>query len=327
MKIEFKINEKHYGKRFDSVIWEIINLPHLSRNYLSSLIKTHKILVSGEKKKPGYRLKPGDIIIGIIPEPTKLKNKISISPEPIHIKIIYEDDHIIVINKDAGIVVHPAAGNLSGTLVNALYHHIPDIKNIGEDPLRPGIVHRLDKDTTGIMVIAKNNEAFNFLKNEFKYRRVIKKYLCIVTGNLQENSGEIAFPIGRDKIKRKRMSINAPNSRKAETLWKVKKRFNIATLVEAELKTGRTHQIRVHFRAINHPLVGDPLYGFKKRKTKNNNFLANMEKDITRQMLHSWKLSFKHPLSGEQIDFKAPIPCDMKKNLTALSHYLRKQSQ
>ncbi len=316
MEVLFKINKEDYGQRLDFTLSKISN--SWSRNYASNLIKSGLIVVSGQRKKTGYRLKPGDIITGTIPD---CKDEISILPEPLDIDILYEDNHILVVNKRAGMVVHPASGNFSGTLVNALFYHFPEIKNVGENPLRPGIVHRLDKDTTGIMVVAKNNFAFNFLKNEFKQRRVFKKYLCLVKGNIKENSGRITFPIGRDRIKRKRMSVNALNSKHAETLWRVRKRFDIATFLEAELKTGRTHQIRVHFKALGHPLVGDTTYGFKRRKRskKNKDFLSIMEKNISRQMLHSWKLCIRHPFSGKKFNFTAPLPDDMKQVLFSLS--------
>ncbi len=315
MEVSFKINKEDYGQRLDFTLSKISD--SWSRNYASSLIRSGHIRVSGQRKKIGYRLKPGDLITGTIPDRNE---EISILPEALDIDILHEDKHILVINKRAGMVVHPASGNFSGTLVNALFYHFPKIKSVGENPLRPGIVHRLDKDTTGIMVIAKNNSAFNFLKKEFKQRRVFKKYLCLVAGNIKENSGRITFPIGRDRIKRKRMSVNAPHSKHAETLWCVRKRFDVATFLEAELKTGRTHQIRVHFRALGHPLVGDGTYGFKrKRPAKNKNFLSIMEKNISRQMLHSWKLSIRHPFTGRKFNFTAPVPDDMKQMLFNLS--------
>jgi len=316
MEVSFKINQEYYGQRLDFTLSKISD--SWSRHYASNLIKSGHIRVAGQRKKTGYRLKPGDIITGTIPD---CKDEISILPEAIDIDIVYEDNHILVVNKRPGMVVHPASGNFSGTLVNALLYHFPEIKNVGENPLRPGIVHRLDKDTTGIMVIAKNNSAFNFLKKEFKQRRVFKKYLCLVTGNIKENSGKMTFPIGRDRIKRKKMSVNALHSKHAETLWRVRKRFDIATFLEAELKTGRTHQIRVHFKALGHPLVGDKTYGFKRKKrpAKNKNFFTIIEKNISRQMLHSWKLSIRHPFSGRKVDFTAPVPDDMKQVIFSLS--------
>ncbi len=315
MEFEFKIESKHCGKRLDSVLSELTATPSLSRSNISYLIRTNHIFVSGKIKKPGYRLKPGDVITGTVPEQ---QNRISISPEPIPIEVIHEDDHIIVVNKRAGMVVHPAPGNFTGTLVNALIYRVPEIKNIGEDLQRPGIVHRLDRDTTGVMVVAKNNCAFDFLKKEFKQRRVTKKYLCLVAGNIKENSGRIVMPVGRDRIRRKKMSVNAPHARHAETLWRIRKKFNIATFLEVELKTGRTHQIRVHFRAIGHPLMADSVYGFKRKKNRKDIF-SMLEKTVSRQMLHSWKLGFIHPFSGKKLCFQAPMPSDMRQTLIRLS--------
>ncbi len=313
MEIKFKITLDNQGKRLDYVLADLLS--HCSRNYASGIIKKGNILVSGTIKKPSYRLRKGDIITGRIPQ----EQKISILPESIDIDIIHEDSQIIVVNKKADMVVHPAPGNYSGTLVNALLYHLPGLKEVGENALRPGIVHRLDKDTTGVMVVAKNNSAFNFLKKEFKERRIVKKYLGIVSGKIKEDSGRITLPIGRDKVKRKRMSTNSSHARHAETLWHVRKRFDIATFVEVELKTGRTHQIRVHFRAIGYPLMGDRVYGFRKAKARNKKDpLAVLEKDIPRQMLHARKLDFRHPFSGKKITFKASVPDDMKHLLVRL---------
>ncbi len=315
MEILFKITKDNYGQRLDATLSTMCT--SLSRNYAAHLIKSGCILVSGEKKKITYKLKIGETITGLIPEQ---EDTVSILPEDLAINIIHEDSDILVVNKGAGMVVHPAPNNFSGTLVNSLLNRVPEIRTVGEDSLRPGIVHRLDKDTTGAMVVAKNNSAFNFLKKEFKERRVVKKYLCIVSGNIKEDSGRIAFPIGRDRIKRKRMSTNSSHTRHAETLWRVRKRFDIATLVEAELKTGRTHQIRVHFRALGYPLLGDRVYGFRRRKTKRHKtHLSIIESRISRQMLHSWKLGFRHPFSGEKLNFTASVPDDMKQLLCSLS--------
>ena len=314
MKVEFKITRDDQDKRLDYTLAGLLG--NFSRNYVSGIIKAGGILVSGEIKKPGYRLKSGDIITGLIHE----EDSIPILPESLRIDIIHEDSHIIVVNKKAGMVVHPAPGHFSGTMVNALLYHLPEIKNVGQDELRPGIVHRLDKDTTGLMVVAKNNSAFNFLKKEFKQRRVVKKYLGLVAGDLKEDSGSITFPIGRHAINRKKMSTTAPRARHAETLWRVRKRFDGATLIEAELKTGRTHQIRVHFRAIGNPLMGDRVYGFRKtRAAKKKDPLSVLERDLSRQMLHAWKLSFRHPFSGRKLDFTACVPDDMKQLLDRLS--------
>ncbi|MEA1968478.1 MAG: RluA family pseudouridine synthase [Thermodesulfobacteriota bacterium] len=306
MKIEFEITEEFQGERVDHAV--ALYVKTCSRSVAASLIKSGDILVSGEKKKPGYRIKSGDMIVGTVSdEPRPV-----IAGEVLEIDILHEDSHIIVLNKKAGMVVHPAPGNYSGTLVNALLHHYPLLKNVGKDIVRSGIVHRLDKDTSGVMVVAKNDSAFRFLQNEFKQRRVVKKYFALVTGNMKNDSGSITLPIGRHPVKRKIMSTKSKSARHAITLWQVKKQFNGASFVEVELKTGRTHQIRVHFRSLGHPLIGDRVYGFKKRSKKRKDSGSLIENQVLRQMLHAGKLSFRHPWSGRRVDFKAPLPDDFK---------------
>jgi 23S rRNA pseudouridine1911/1915/1917 synthase len=199
-------------------------------------------------------------------------------------------------------VVHPAPGNPSKTLVNALLHHCPHLEHPGENvPERAGIVHRLDKDTSGVLVAAKSRRAFEFLQKEFKQRRVQKLYLALAIGTLEESAGRIVLPIGRHPVKRKIMAVNTERARHAETLWRVLERLDGHTLMEVELKTGRTHQIRVHFRALGYPLAGDMVYGFRRKKTI----------DTPRQMLHARTLGFRHPWSGQRVEFTAPLPTDM----------------
>ena len=297
MKVNINIPEDLKDTRLDTVISG--SYKDCSRRMAAKLINTSKIFVNNEKKKPGYKVRPNDIITGIIPA-SDIDTRVL--PENIHLDIEFEDDHIIVINKNPGMVVHPAPGNLSGTLVNALLFHEPKIKEVGEDRFRSGIVHRLDKDTSGLMVVAKTKEALHFLQKEFKQRRVEKKYLALVFGSFPEDQGEINLPIGRHPVKRKIMAINHEDGKPARTCWKVKKRFKTACLVEALLKTGRTHQIRVHFYAIDYPLIGDLVYQPRRYRKK---------KSIApRQMLHSWQLAFRHPYSGRKMFFKAELPED-----------------
>ncbi len=305
MKINIKIPENLKDTRLDTVIATFSKA--CSRSLAVKLINTSAILVNNEKKKPGFKVKPGDIITGIIPDPDIA---IPVLPENIHMDIEFEDAHIIVINKKPGMIVHPGSGNLTGTLVNALLFHEPKIKGVGQDPFRCGIVHRLDKDTSGLMVVAKTQTALDFLQKEFKQRRVAKKYLALIFGNLPEDQGEINLPLGRHPVKRKLMAINHKDGKPARTCWKIKKRFKTACLVEALLKTGRTHQIRVHFYAIDHPLVGDRIYQPRRYRKK---------KSIApRQMLHSWQLAFRHPYSGKKMQFKADLPEDFLKTETLL---------
>ena len=305
MKININIHSELKGTRLDTVISEFDK--DCSRSRAAWLIHNSHILVNKLSKKPGYKVKRGDILTGEI---LKEDSDMIVSPENIELNIIFEDDHIIVINKTPGMVVHPAPGNMSRTLVNALLFHNPSIKDAGEDPFRSGIVHRLDKDTSGLMVVAKTNNALDFLQKEFKQRRVGKKYLALITGNISDDHGQINLPIGRHLKKRKIMAVNHETGKTAITCWKVKTRFKAACLVEALLKTGRTHQIRVHFYSIDHPLIGEQIYNYRRYRKR---------KSIApRQMLHSWKLAFCHPYSGRKISFTAKLPQDFIQTVSML---------
>lgn len=270
-----------------------------SRKRAALLINNGRILVNQTIKKPGYRVKIKDEITGTIPE---IESDPCIQPQKIDLDILYEDDYLMVINKQVGLVVHPGPGNQAGTLVNALLHHFPEIKKTSQDRFRPGIVHRLDKDTSGLMVVAKTIRSLKFLQKEFKQRRVTKKYLALVHGQMPEAKGEVILPIGRHPVKRKLLTIRPDNGKQAVTLWSVQKEFNTASLVEVLLKTGRTHQIRVHFYAIDHPLIGDRVY--QPRRFRKQKSIA------PRQMLHSWKLGFRHPYSGKRLNFEMLPPED-----------------
>jgi len=306
------VNEHESGRRLDVIIAS--HIPDCSRSFSVSLIQKGEILVQGEVKKPGYRVKTGDNISINIPAPEPILSE----PEPHDIDILYEDKHIIVINKEPGLVVHPAPGHNKGTLVNRLLYHCPELEGIG-GKLRPGIVHRLDKDTSGTMVAAKNDAAHINLAAQFKSRKIIKIYLALVHGVVKSESGSISLPIGRHPSDRKKMSTVSRKSRSAETFWKVIERFNGATLLELDLKTGRTHQIRVHCAAINHPIVGDPIYGGKKAAKKLlTKDTSNKTISAPRQMLHAWRLEFTHPATGEVMSFESPIPQDIKKVIEIL---------
>jgi 23S rRNA pseudouridine1911/1915/1917 synthase len=298
------------GKRLDLLVAS--RIPDCSRSVAANLIRNGKIKVQGDAKKPGYRTKTGDEICGHIPLPEPVLFK----PEPIPIDILYEDDDIIVVNKPPGLVVHPAPGHYSGTLVNALLYHCPDLEGIGGE-IRPGIVHRLDKDTSGVLVVAKNGRAHHNLALQFKLRRVKKEYLALVHGKMESDSGTILLPIGRHPVDRKKMSTRSRKSRVAETIWQVKEKFDKATLVELNLKTGRTHQIRVHFAAINHPIVGDPVYGGRKAGKKVE-YGKNLFISVSRQMLHARRLGFTHPVTQKTLSFEAPIPPDIENVLKKL---------
>jgi 23S rRNA pseudouridine1911/1915/1917 synthase len=300
-----------HNRRLDAVV--AAHLPDCSRSLAANLIGNQKVLVENQPKKPGYRVKSGEQILVRIPEPEPVEYK----PEPIPLNILYQDSDIVVLNKQAGIVVHPAPGHGSGTLVNALLYHCPDLEGIGAE-IRPGIVHRLDKDTSGTMVVAKNAQTLDGLARQFKARSVRKKYLALVYGELKKDAGTIDLPIGRHPVHRKQMSTTTRKGRKAETVWKVREQYPGIALLELTLKTGRTHQIRVHCAAMGHPIVGDPVYGPCKSLTKltKNNFrlppaVINLLKKLPRQMLHAWQLAFNHPRTEERLSFESPLPQDM----------------
>jgi len=306
------VNEHESGMRLDVIIASHIS--DCSRSFSASLIQKGEILVQGEVKKPGYRVKTGDNISINIPAPEPVLSE----PEPGDIDILYEDKHIIVINKEPGLVVHPAPGHNKGTLVNRLLYHCPELEGIG-GKLRPGIVHRLDKDTSGTIVAAKNDAAHINLAAQFESRKIKKLYLALVYGVVKSESGSISLPIGRHTSDRKKMSTVSRKSRSAETFWKVIERFNGATLLELDLKTGRTHQIRVHCAAINHPVLGDPVYGGKKAAKK-------LHTSVPRQMLHAWRLEFAHPVTGEAMSFESPVPPDMGKVIEMLRNNAKSSS-
>lgn len=304
------VDESDTGKRLDAVVAYVIS--DCSRSYAAKLIIEGHIQVQGENKKPGYRVRAGEKIEARVPAPVPAV----FEPEAIEIDILYEDEHLIAINKRAGIVVHPAPGHYSGTLVNALLHHCPDIGTISGE-IRPGIVHRLDKDTSGTLVVAKSSAIHENLSMQFKSRTIKKEYLALVHGEMTCNSGSINLPIGRHPVHRKRMSTKSRKGREAETLWEVRERFKNATLITVNLKTGRTHQIRVHCAAINHPVIGDRVYCTKKVGSDLFNRIDFKEK-VKRQMLHAWRLKIFHPALQKEMTFESPIPQDMEELIKAL---------
>ncbi|SFE40415.1 23S rRNA pseudouridine1911/1915/1917 synthase [Thermoanaerobacter thermohydrosulfuricus] len=287
-KIVLQGEKEDEGKRIDVFLAAELDY---TRSYIKKLIVDGLVFVNGKTVKPSYKVKENDEVVVNIPE----VEKIDVMPENIPLDILYEDDDIIVISKPQGMVVHPAPGNYSGTLVNALLYHCKNLSGIN-GILRPGIVHRLDKDTSGVMVVAKNDKAHISLSNQIKERSVFKKYVAIVEGVIKDEAGEIEAPIGRHPVDRKKMAV-IEEGRYALTLYKVLERFKENTLVEAVIKTGRTHQIRVHMAYIGHPVVGDPVYGFKKQKFK-----------LEGQALHSRVLGFMHPTKGVYMEFEAPLP-------------------
>lgn len=302
------IPNKYAGQRLDVTLRYL--LPELSRSSIVQLIRHQNVRIEQLELKPNYRLKGGErveVILSTVSEPTAL------APQPIALNIIHEDEDIIVVDKASGMVVHPAPGNCQNTLVNALLYRFPELNKVGMID-RPGIVHRLDKDTSGVMVIAKNQFSLTHLAAQFQHRTVEKKYLAIVWGVPKKSEGEISYPIGRHPIDRKKMSINSRKGRHALTLWQVKAHYSGMTLLELEIKTGRTHQIRVHCAAINHPIVGDAVYGKQNKVELRSDItqdIATRIARVKRQMLHAWQLSIIHPRTQESMLFKAPIPSDM----------------
>ncbi len=314
-KLQAEIQDE--GIRLDAYL--AVRIAELSRSYATALIQQNQILVNTKPQKPSYKLRSGDRISVHIPPPVPTR----ILPESINLDIIFEDRDFIILNKPAGLVVHPAAGHSSGTLVNALIHYCPDLEGIGGEQ-RPGIVHRLDKDTSGLMIVAKNATTHNLLSQQFKDRRIKKQYLAIISGAPTNDNGRIDLPIGRHQVDRKKMSTRSARGRLSVTAWRVIKRYRGAAMIEADLITGRTHQIRVHFQAIGHPLIGDPVYGNKRILRQHlgpQNPLNHLLTSIRRQMLHAHRLILKHPQSWQPMTFTAPIPQDMIVLLNQLDQF------
>ncbi len=287
------------GERLDVFLTRM--QPEFSRSHIQKLIAAGNAVVNQAVRKGNYKLKEGEQVELSVPEPENTE----LLPEDIPLDILYEDKDIIVINKARGMVVHPAAGVFSGTLVNALMYHCEDLSGINGE-IRPGIVHRLDKDTSGVMVAAKNDQAHLSLAKQIQEKTAFRVYQAVVWGNIKEESGIIRGDIGRDVSDRKKMAIVRENGKPAVTHFRVLERFGGYTLTECRLETGRTHQIRVHMSYIGHPVVGDPKYGTDRHGRVRGNF------SIKGQALHSMSLELTHPVTGERMCFVAPMPQDMK---------------
>jgi 23S rRNA pseudouridine1911/1915/1917 synthase len=307
------VTEKHVSKRLDIFIAHYE--PHLSRNRIQTLIREGLALVNGRVEKPGYKVKLDENITIELPE----RKVHEVRPEPIPLYVIYEDPHIIVLNKPPGLVVHPAPGNYTGTLVNALLYHYGSLPSLSAGTLvneRAGIVHRLDKDTSGVMVVARTQEALRSLSAQFKNRIVKKHYVALVSGVIKKGSGTIEAGLGRHVKERKKISVHTHKAREAITAYRVKERYNNATLIEVEIKTGRTHQIRVHMAHVGHPVLGDRVYGGPKAAKLGDSV-------ISRQMLHAETLSLMHPDTGNPLSFSAPPPADMAEVIEKLREMKR----
>lgn len=277
-------------------------LDDISRSYIQKLIKEGLVKVNNKVVKARYIVLEGDHIQVYLPEPKELE----IEPENIPIDIVYEDEDIAIVNKPQGMVVHPAPGNYNGTLVNALLYHLGNLSSIN-GIIRPGIVHRIDKDTSGLLMVAKNNFAHEELSKQLKAHTINRIYNALVDGNIKEDMGTIDAPIGRHPIDRKKMTVTDVNSREAVTHFRVLERFGQYTLIEAKLETGRTHQIRVHMSFINHAVTGDPVYGGKNQRFNTNG-----------QLLHAKTLGFIHPRTGEYLEFDSSLPEHFTKILNML---------
>lgn len=280
-----------FNMRLDKFLTE--KLPDMSRSHIQKLIRDGNVTVNEKTVKANYKVSLGEIVEIDIPEPECL----DIVPENIPLDILYEDDDILVVNKPKGMVVHPAPGHYSGTLVNAIMFHCKENLSGINGVLRPGIVHRIDMNTTGSLLICKNDKSHRFLAEQLKEHSITRKYHAIVYGNLKEDSGTIASPIGRHPVERKKMSTKAKNGRPAVTHYQVLERFGNFTYIECQLETGRTHQIRVHMSSIGHPILGDDLYGPSKSPYT-----------LDGQTLHAKILGIVHPTTKEYMEFDAPLP-------------------
>ena len=286
----FEIQENQQ-LRLDKYLAE--QFPEQTRSYLQKLIKDGEVLVNGKNVKTGYQLSKGDEVSVNIPEPKEL----DVEPQKMDLDIVYEDEDVILVNKPKGMVVHPAPGHTTDTLVNGLLYHCKDNLSGINGVARPGIVHRIDRDTTGILIVCKNDMSHNSIAAQLKEHSINRRYRALVHGNLKEDSGTVEGPIGRHPIDRKKMAINEKNGKPAVTHYTVLERFGNYTLIECKLETGRTHQIRVHMTSIGHPLVGDEIYGPAKCPFK-----------LQGQCLHAMVLGFVHPRTGEYMEFSADLP-------------------
>ncbi|GAB5046314.1 RluA family pseudouridine synthase [Thermodesulfovibrio sp. TK110] len=310
MSLTFKIDNFSEGKRLDVFISEKLNL---SRTKAQETIEKGFVKVNNFLKSKSYKLKFNDLVEVFSEFLSETEENKELIPQNIPLDVIYRDDYLIVLSKPANMVVYPCPGHKEGTLLNALAYHVKKLASAGA-PLRPGVVHRLDKDTSGVIVIAVDDKAYYGLIEAFKKRHVNKEYIALVSGELK-GSGKITLPIGRAIYDRKKMSTRTKKAKDAITEWEVLRNFKNYTLVKVRIITGRTHQIRVHFSAIGHPVLGDRTYG---RKTYIE--VGGKKLPITRQMLHAWKIKFRHPITGETLQFESPLPKDMTEIIDLLEN-------
>ena len=303
MRQKYLVPEEQEDVRIDRYLAE--SCESLSRSYIQKLLKNGEVLVDGKAVKASYRVCPGDQVLVDIPEAVQPE----IQAQDMELDILYEDSDVILVNKPKGMVVHPAAGHLNDTLVNGLMAHCRDQLSGINGVMRPGIVHRIDMDTTGVLIACKNDFAHNQIAAQLKEHSITRKYLAVVHGAIKEDEGTVDAPIGRHPVERKKMSVNEKNGRHAVTHYRVLRRFSGYTYIECQLETGRTHQIRVHMASIGHPLVGDEVYGPRKCPFS-----------LQGQTLHAAVLGFIHPRTGEYLEFWAPLPEYFEKLLKKLEN-------
>jgi 23S rRNA pseudouridine1911/1915/1917 synthase len=314
---EFIVASHEAGLRLD--IYLSLKDLGLSRSQVKKSVDDGLVRVNSFHSKVSHRLRPGDIVEIDKREPIACRAL----PQDLPLAIVYEDQHILVVDKPAGMVVHPAVGHFQDTIVNAILYHCHNLSGIG-GVLRPGIVHRLDKGTSGLLVVAKSDEAHQGLAGQFKRHEVKKTYIALVYGNPKEDEGQIDLPVGRHPVDRKKMSTRSRRSKEALTTWKVQERFGVATMLDVDIMTGRTHQIRVHLSALGLPVIGDSVYGNPKRADAvHDTFVRSKLKTMKRQALHAAKIGFVHPVTCEDMMFSSRLPDDM----TALADFLRRHAQ
>jgi len=314
-KIRIVVPPKQSKTRLD--VYLTHQIQNATRNKVRSAIDGGSVLINGRRVKPSHPVSPGEIIDITLPHPPRPEA----TAEDIPLNIVYEDDQLLIVNKPAGMVTHPAYGNYTGTLVNALLYHCNSLSNVNTE-LRPGIVHRLDKDTTGLMVVAKNDVAHNLLAKQFSRRTIVREYWAIVWGKFQSKKGTIEANLGRSKRDRKKVAVTA-EGKHAVTDYEVIKEFDFLSLIRLKLRTGRTHQIRVHLAHIGHPVFGDPTYGGRSHlwgglEGKKAQHAQNLLKSIDRQALHAKTIGFVHPATKQQIEFVSELPDDMNNILARL---------
>jgi len=299
-EIILTVESEFTGQRVDKYVNESMD-EQVSRTQVQSWIKNGYVTLNDAPVKPNQKVEEGDRVVVLVPKPVEVR----VEAEPIPVNVVYEDGDVIVVNKPRGLVVHPSMGHYSGTLVNALLHHCKDLSGINGQ-LRPGIVHRIDKDTSGLIMAAKNDLAHRSLAEQLKEHTATRKYIAVVHGNIPHDQGTIDAPIGRDPHDRKLFTVTDRNGKPAVTHFAVVERIGEFSVIELKLETGRTHQIRVHMKFIGYPLVGDPAYG------------RSRDKEMEGQALHAAVLGFDHPRTGEYMEFTAPIPADMQELLERL---------